>query len=115
MYDVIIITLVDLMGISDVRCRYLNYAKLGNLVKVTLNHPNDVISLSTFCTSVTNVSECKNLVNFVSESVNFTEPEVFTKFKYLKRISSSNDKYCNGNNLNDIFLNSEPEFVHLSL
>lgn len=93
--------------------RYLSYV-CSKKVELTLNHPKELILLSTWLVKVQNVSQCINLTNLYSYSNFYDSDDIFC-LKNLRRVVSRNDGYSKGRKcfIHDLFLNSKVEYVHV--
>ena len=75
--------------------RYLNYYHYNvnnKIMELTLNHPEDLVSLSTWKVKILNMSKCINLRNLYSW-FNIYKKENIGILKNLRMIYSYNDKY----------------------
>ena len=84
--------------------RYLNYVYDGyhecgfaDNIELTLNHPEDLVSLSTRRVKISNINKCVNLRNLYSYRNTYNRDDI-VPLKKLRRIYSYYDKYeQNGN------------------
>lgn len=92
--------------------RYLNYSCSDNS-ELTLNHPEDLVSLSTQYVNISNMNKCINLRNLYSYSNTYSSEDI-VPLKSLRRIYSRADNYAqNGNCLHhDLFKNNKLEYVY---
>ena len=95
--------------------RYLNYIynDRGN-IELLLNHPEDLVSLSTYHVKISNMNQCINLKNFYSIRNTYTKQDI-EQLHNLKRIYSYDDKYDNEGSclLEDLFRNNKLEYVYI--
>lgn len=70
MYDVIINSTQKYENLKNIRIRYLSYVyyALNGNAEITLNHPEDLVSLSAFKVKVSNMNKCVNLRNLYSSN-----------------------------------------------
>ena len=78
--------------------RYLSYynADWKNAIELSLNHPKDLVSLSTGKVKISNMNECVNLRNLCSFVNTYKKADILS-LKNLRRIYNSNDKYEQNN------------------
>lgn len=80
--------------------RYLNYiynAPDDGHYELTLDHPNDLVSLSAYHVKISNINKCVNLKNLYSEENTYQRKDI-VPLKNLRNIYSGGDKYeQNGN------------------
>mgnify|MGYP001058359344 CR=1 FL=1 len=60
--------------------------------KITLNHPEYLISITLMNVKITNMNECVNLKNIYSLENIYTKEDI-AKLRNLKRIYTWNNKY----------------------
>ena len=94
--------------------RYLNYKKIGSNIELTLNHPEDLVSLSTWQVKISNMNKCTNLRNLCSKRNTYNRDDILP-LRNLRRIYSSNDNYEQNGSclLQDLFKNNKLEYVHM--
>ena len=94
--------------------RYLNYvySNCGVSHELTLNHPEDLVSLSTYFVKISNMNKCVNLRNLYSYKNTYKRDNI-VPLKNLRRIYSYEDKYQqNGDSLlQDLLRNNKLEYV----
>ena len=93
--------------------RYLSYA--GPYIELALNHPEDLVSLSTWNVKISNMNKCINLRNLYSYDNTYNRDNI-VPLKNLRRIYSSNDNYEQNGNclLQDLFENNKLEYVYIN-
>ena len=94
---------------------YLNYVYDGSgNYELALNHPEHLVSLSTYHVKISNMNKCVNLRNLNSDSNTYKRDDI-VPLKNLRRIYSYRDEYeQNGKYfLQDLFENNKLEYVHV--
>ena len=94
--------------------RYLNYRKIGSNIELTLNHPEDLVSFSTYNVKILNMNKCANLRNLYSYKNTYNSNDI-VPLKNLRRIYSHRNKYERNGNclLQDLFQNNKLEYVYV--
>ena len=79
-----------------------------------INHPEDLVSLSTMHVKISNINKCVNLRNLYSDKNTYNSDDIIP-LKNLRRIYSCNDYYQQNGNclLQDIFKTNKLEYVYL--
>ena len=95
--------------------RYLNYVydKYG-VYELALNHPEDIVSLSTGKVKISNMNQCVNLRNLCSKRNTYNRDDILP-LRNLRRIYSEYDNYEQNDNcfLQDLFENNKLEYVYI--
>ena len=95
--------------------RYLGYDYQGDgNFALTLNHPEDLVSLSTRRVKISNINKCLNLRNLYSNRNTYNGDDIVT-LTNLRRIHSAYDNYQQNSNslLQDLFENNKLEYVNV--
>ena len=94
--------------------RYLNYDNQSNNYELTLTHPEDLVSLSTFRVKISNINQCVNLRSLYSGQNTYNRDNIVF-LKSLRRIYSDNDRYEQNDSslLQDLFQNKNLQYVFL--
>ena len=92
--------------------RYLNYKKIGSNIELTLNHPEDIVSLSTERVKISNMGQCVNLRNLYSKW-NTQKRDNIVPLKNLRRIYSYEDEYQQNDNclIQDLLESNKLEYM----
>ena len=115
LYDVVIKSKHKCENLKSIRMRYLNYIyNYYDDYELTLNHPEDLISLSTHKVKITNMNKCVNLRNLSSYRNTYNRDDI-VPLKNLHRIQSINDEYEENDNcfIYDLFASNKLEYVHV--
>ena len=112
LYDVIIYSFYEYENLKNIRMRYLNYC--GLYFELTLNHPEDLVSLSTWGVKISNINQCVNLRNLYSYKNTYKRDNI-VPLTNLRRIYSYIDKYEQNDNcfLQDLFENNKLEYMYV--
>ena len=96
--------------------RYLGYYNddWRNTIELTLNHPEDLVSLSTWHVKISNMNQCVNLRNLHSEEITYNRDDI-VPLRNIRRIYSYEDKYEQNSNclLQVLFENNKLEYMYV--
>ena len=115
LYDAVIRSEYKYENLNNIRMRYLNYFYDGaGYYQLTLNHPEDLVSLSTERVKISNMGQCVNLRNLYSKYNTYSSDDI-VPLRNIRRIYSLHDNYEQNDNcfLQDLFENNKLEYVYI--
>lgn len=92
LYDAVIRSNEKHEGLGAVRLRSLTYFKINGSAKITLKHPENLISAHLRMVKIVNLGQCAELANLYSWENEYVREDI-AGLCGLRRICSSDDKY----------------------